>query len=369
MTLFWVVAALLTVAIVALMAWPLLRAKAADNPGGDDLTVYRDQLAELERDRARGLIEADQAASLETEIGRRMLNATRAAAPGLAVAAPARWLTGVVAVSIPVCALLLYFIVGHPGLPGLPLADRETPATADPQKVLAAIEEVKAKLKPVKEDLNRWAMVGQAYAKLGRPRDAIDAFRVAVGIDPNNPLLSAALAETLVAADGGAVGEEAKQRFQAVPADSPARPEARYYLALADSQAGDVKAALKGWQSLLADSPADAGWIDSTRAQIANAAQTLGLDPAKETPDPKPAANARAPSNPDADAIARMTPDQQMEMIRGMVAKLAGRLEANPDDPAGWRQLAKAYEVLGEDDKSKDALNHAAAAAKKAAKP
>jgi len=54
-------------------------------------------------------------------------------------------------------------------------------------------------------------------------------------------------------------------------------------------------------------------------------------------------------------AAADMTPEERVEMIRGMVAGLATRLEANPDDLEGWQRLARSYDVLGETDKAADA--------------
>jgi cytochrome c-type biogenesis protein CcmH len=363
---FWIGAAVLTAAVVALLGRPLMRKSPAAPPEeGTDLAVYRDQLAELAREKARGLIEADQAASLETEIGRRMLIAARSSKPKSATTAPSRALTAAIALLFPILGLVIYLAVGRPDLPAMPLAARDISPGSDPAKVLAAIEEVKGKLKRDPSDLDRWAAIGEAYEKLGRPREAVETFRIAVGIAPEDSSLKAALAEALIAANGGAVGEEAKQIFSAIPPDADARPEARYYLALAAAQAGDTKGALQQWQSLLADSPADASWIDATRERIAAAAKSLGLDPAKETPAPRPAA---PPSN-DAAGIAQMTPEQQAEMIRGMVAKLAAKMEANPDDANGWRQLARAYEVLGEKDKAKSALDRAAAAEAKASKP
>ncbi len=360
MTLFWIAAALLTALVVMLVARPLM-ARWAEASGGDDLSVYRDQLTELERDRARGLIEPAEARSLEVEIGRRMLTAARSVEAPAAPAKPARRLTVVLAALFPLGALVIYLAVGRPDLPGLPLADRHFAPGDDPAKVLAAVDHMRSTLKPVKEDLDRWEMAGEAYARLGRPREAVEAFRVAAGLAPDDPAVKGALAETLIQADGGAVGAEARALFDAIPADSPERPEARYYLALSDLQAGNAKAALAAWQALLAESPADAGWIDPTRARIADAARALGLDPAQETPAPKP-----AEPGPDAAAIAKMAPEQQQEMIRNMVASLAAKLEANPDNPTGWRQLARAYQVLGEDDKAKTALERAAAAEAKA---
>lgn len=366
---FWIVAAILTAGIVGFLTLPLMRRNPASaaSAGEADLAVYRDQLTELERDRARGLVEPDQAASLEAEIGRRMLSAGRSAGAAPTRSTPARRLTLLLMAAVPIGALLIYLAVGHPDLPAQPLADRAVSPEADPAKILAAVEGVKAGLKPIKDDLDRWVMVAETYSRLGRPRDAADAFRVAASLAPEDTSLGAALAESLIQADAGAVGEEAKRLFAAVPADSPAWPEAKYYLALADAQAGNMKAALAGWQSLIANSPADAPYLGEVRERIASTAKSLGLDPTKETPEPRPAAAPVAggggPSAADMQAASQMNPEQRMAMIRSMVASLAAKLEANPDDAEGWRRLARAYQVLGEADKARDALSRAETAA------
>jgi cytochrome c-type biogenesis protein CcmH len=369
---FWIAAGLLTAAVVALLALPLMRkATPGDLGGGTDLAVYRDQLAELERERSRGLVEAEQAASLETEIGRRMLNAARSAQPVAATASPSRILTTILAVLFPLGGLLIYLAVGQPDLPGLPLSARNVQQGEDPAKVLAAVDEIRGRLKQSRDDLDRWIMVGEAYEKLGRPREAIETFRIAKQIAPDDQAVSASLGGALIDADGGAVGEEAKKLFQSIPADSDSQPEARYYLALAAAQAGDMKTALRGWQSLMADSPADASWIEPTRQRIAAAAQAMGLDPAKETPAPKPVATTGmmpegplegGPETPEGQAIKQMAPDQQQAMIQSMVQRLADRLQANPDDPEGWRKLARAYQVMGLADKANEATKQAEAA-------
>jgi cytochrome c-type biogenesis protein CcmH len=375
---FWIAAALLTALVVALLARPLMRKAApVDLGGGTDLAVYRDQLAELERERARGLLEADQAASMETEISRRMLNAARDTQPVQTTTAPSRALTGLIAVLFPIAGLVIYLAVGQPDLPGMPLAERNVQQGQDPAKVLAAVEEIKGRLKQTKDDLDRWVMVAEAYEKLGRPKEAVATFRIALQISPDDNGVKAGLGETLIAVDGGVIGEEAKKIFESIPADSDSAPPARYYLALAAAQAGDMKTALRGWQSLLADSPADASWIEPTRERIASASQAMGLDPKKETPDPKPPATVAAgpdegpleggPETAEGQAIKQLPPDQQQQMIEDMVAKLAARLEANPDDAEGWRRLARAYGVMHQPGKAKQALDRAAMAEAKAA--
>jgi cytochrome c-type biogenesis protein CcmH len=103
---FWIAAAVLTAVVVSLLARPLMKKAApVDLGGGTDLAVYRDQLAELERERTRGLVEPAQAASMETEISRRMLNAAREAQPVQTTTAPSRKLTGIIAVLFPVAGL------------------------------------------------------------------------------------------------------------------------------------------------------------------------------------------------------------------------------------------------------------------------
>ena len=73
--LFWIIAAALAFAVAGLIAATALRARAADEPGGADVAVYRAQLAEVDRDLARGVIGEDEAARLSNEISRRLLAA------------------------------------------------------------------------------------------------------------------------------------------------------------------------------------------------------------------------------------------------------------------------------------------------------
>jgi cytochrome c-type biogenesis protein CcmH len=58
-----------------------------------------------------------------------------------------------------------------------------------------------------------------------------------------------------------------------------------------------------------------------------------------------------------------MSPEARAAMIRGMVARLAARLERHPDDPDGWARLAHAYDVLGEPERAQEARARAAAVA------
>lgn len=369
--LFWIFAAVLTAAVLLLIVPPLLRT-AGSGPGREefDREVYRDQLDELERDRSRGLINDAQAEAAKAEIARRMLaTAEKTAANGGAVSPrSARILAVLLALVLPVGALAVYGSVGRPDLPAQPLASRniEQERGGPPKSVLAAMDKLKAQLAENPGDIQGWLILGQAYAKMGRNGDAADALRHAVALNRDDVEVQGLFAETLVSANDGMVPEEAVAAFDAVLAKEPKDPRARFFAALARFQAGDQRGALDRWSALMAESPADAPWVPVVRDQIREAAVALNLDPAKVTPQPLPpeqkeqaAPNAQGNAQANPQANAQGNGAGQDEMIRGMVANLAARLDADPSDVDGWLKLARSHGVLGDTAKALDAARKA----------
>ncbi|CAO3417123.1 c-type cytochrome biogenesis protein CcmI [Azospirillum endophyticum] len=369
--LFWIFAAVLTAAVLLLLVPPLLRS-AGSGPDREefDREVYRDQLDELERDRARGLINDAQTEAAKAEIARRMLataekDGAEKSGPSGATVTPrsARVLAVLLALVLPVGALSVYGVYGRPDLPAQPLASRnlEQERGGPPKSVLAAMDKLKAQLAENPGDLQGWLILGQAYAKMGRNGDAADALRHAVALNKDDVEVQGLFGETLVSANDGMVPEEAVAAFDAVLAKEPKDPRARFFAALARFQAGDQQGALDRWSALMAESPADAPWVPVVRDQIREAAVALNLDPAKVTPQPLPPEQKEqaAQAAPNAQAGAQGTGAGQDEMIRGMVANLAARLDADPSDVDGWLKLARSYGVLGETAKALDAAGKA----------
>jgi len=56
---------------------------------------------------------------------------------------------------------------------------------------------------------------------------------------------------------------------------------------------------------------------------------------------------AEAPKPPTAPAQTALSEDIPPPQVEAMVSRLAQRLQTQPNDPAGWRMLAKSYETLG----------------------
>jgi cytochrome c-type biogenesis protein CcmH len=339
--------ALLTTATVAALLWPLLRMRlpARDRLSGE-LAIYRDQLAELERERAAGTLGPAEAAAARTEIERRMLAAGDAAASTGTAAATAKtssdtvqkWLPPALSLFVPLLALGLYLEVGRPGLPAAPFADRG--ADRGPEHAGA----------PRPFDIA--GLLAEARARLAQ--------------DPTDADALAALGEGLTLEAGGTVTQPALEALRRAFATRPDDVRILYYLGLHEAQSGDSKAALARWREVEAGSPPDAPWLPMLRAEITRVAKAAGIElpPPQKPPSPMrqsqaPQSTMPTPSREQQEAMAQLSPDQQQQAIRTMVEGLAARLAAAPQDRAGWLRLANAWKVLGEHANAADAYARA----------
>jgi cytochrome c-type biogenesis protein CcmH len=379
--LFWVFAALLTVGVLTLLLRPLLRPVAAEiDAATQSQRVYADQIAEIERDTARGLLNSDQAKAAWSEIGRRLL-ATGAAPTAVTQSASTtspRLALGLTLL-LPAATLGLYLYLGQPGLPGQPLAQRQN-AQAAPDHIVQAAASLAARLEQEPDNLEGWALLGGTYAAMSRHADAAEAYRRATVLRPGDATLLGAYGEQLVLQAEGAVTPQAVSVFEAAVAADPGNARARYYLGAAREQAGDLQGAISAWVAILRDSPAGAPWVGPIQRRVTEAAESLGLDPA--TILPTPTAPAPAPSmavapsgagsplgssgaaapllSPEQmQAMASMSPEERQQTIRSMVDGLSARLEESGGDVDGWLRLARARTVLGEKAAAEAALRRA----------
>jgi cytochrome c-type biogenesis protein CcmH len=381
MMLLWVLAGLLCLVVVALLALPLLSRRAAVGMDHPDLAVYRDQLAELEREVARGLLPETEAASARLEIERRLLAAAGMRGTGEKsgrIRGGARaWIgASLLLLLLPAAAVAIYLDIGSPDLPALPFADRApAPAPAENQQMAAATAQLEAAMKAHPEDAKGWALLAGSEGQLGRYAESAAAYGKAIALlqaahQPVAAVLPSLQGEALAAAAEGQVTPAAKAAFEAALAIDPKDPRARFYLALAESQAGHLDAALAQWVALESESAADAPWRPMVAAEIEETAKKLGRDPAK-LPGRKPALAAPAatatgngtapgPSAEDKAQAAAMSPEQRAAYIDGMVKGLADRQKAHPEDIDGWLRLANAYDKLGRADDAFTAWREAA---------
>ncbi len=346
---------LLSAIAILLLALPFLRRRGTPDRDAFDLAVYRDQLAELERDLERGVIDAEAARAARLEIERRTLAIAGETSPALAAQSQpsARWwAAGLVAV-VPLAAGFLYIERGQPALRDLPLAARPAPEQqlTERDSLLANIEQLEKRLETAPDNGDVWSLLGRTRLRAGLYQEAVEAFQKSSEFSEDNPTLRSELAEAMVYAAGGQVTPASLKHFKAALETAPNEPRARYYLGLALAQEGEADAAIEGWTQLLDVSPSDAPW----RPQIVEAIQSVLQ--AEGRP-----ADGVITSLPEGTAPSQASAaggGGQDEQIRGMVEGLAARLENEPDDIEGWLMLGRSRMVLDEPELAKAAFERA----------
>lgn len=337
MIVFWVAAGVLSAAAAFLI---LSRAaKAASLGASVDPTaiLYRRQLSEIDELAERGLIGETERKSAQAEAARRLLAAADAPTEGWRAGPAGR--RGVLAavVTAPLAALVVYLMLGSPGMPDQPFAARmkawqaSNPESLDAPELAAVLKKLTAERPNSAEGFRLLAMVEGAAQN---PAESVRAARHAVRLAPQRADVWETLGEALVVESGGQLTDEARGAFQETLKRDPKAVVARFQLARARIESGDKAGGLAEWRSLASELAPD----DPRR-------QALAAAIAEQEGAPTPQAGSLSAG--------------QMGAIRGMVEGLAARLKANPDDPQGWVRLVRAYAVLGETGKRDAALKEA----------
>ncbi|MEO1457581.1 MAG: c-type cytochrome biogenesis protein CcmI [Pseudomonadota bacterium] len=387
MTEFFIFASLLAAGVAVLLIWPLMAGRGAgEDRDSADAKLYRDQLAEVERDTERGLISPSEAEGAKAEIARRLLAAARRAEqaggrPGPAPRRLSSYAMIAALVAAPLLSAAVYLGIGSPGRTDLPLAARDSAsgpvlAEARPSQREAEAEaaardraaDTDGPRLPTGEDPELAPLIAQLQGVVAeRPNDA-EGHRLLAGVlmrqdrfaeawpvidrlieiegNAAPPDLYAAQAEAMVLAAGGYVSPEAEAVIVATLQRNPEHPMARYYAGLALAQSGRVEQALALWRRLAAESPPDAPWLPVVQGMMAELERQAG-------PMAAAGGDAGRVPQPDSDAVAAvqsMSPEERMEFMRDRVAALETELTESQGEPQPerWVQLIRSLQVLGE---------------------
>ena len=340
----WLIFAVMTGAAVFVVLGSLARSRAALADGsGADAAVYRDQIDEIARDRARGLIDDREAESARVEVARRLIAASDRDEPvPVGGSARRRRIAAVIAlVAVPAIGLGVYAKLGKPDLPDMPLQARkgEKPDTQNFSDLALRVEKA---LADNPNDGRGWAVAGPLYMRLGRANDAAVAFANAIRLLGSTPDREADLGEALFAAADGVVTSDARAAFErSVKGDQPS-PKGAFYLARASEQDGDVAGAVARLKPLLIKAPEDAPYLQALRGEF----QRIAAVPALPMPSPEQAAEIK-------------TPEERMAFVRKMVDGLSDRLAESGGDVGEWLRLVNARAAMGDVDKAREALSSA----------
>ncbi|MCA1359638.1 c-type cytochrome biogenesis protein CcmI [Bradyrhizobium sp. IC3069] len=333
----WFVFALMTVAAIFAVLLPLGRTSRAQDQGSE-VAVYKDQLAEIERDLAAGLILAPEAEAARVEVSRRLL-AAAASEPATAPKSNLIWRRAAAVLALaglPLIAAGVYMPLGSPRLQDFPLAQRER-GGGMAQSLENLVVQVEQHLEKNPTDGRGWNVLAPVLERLGRFDDAVRAYRNSLTYNGESAERRSDLGEAISAAAGGVVTAEAKAEFERAHALNADDPKANYFLGLAAEQDGRKDDAANIWRALLAKAPADAPWralVQSSLARVGGGGTLPAL------------------SDETIAASKDMAETDRNAMVRGMVDRLATRLKQNGDDVEGWLRLVRAYLVMGERDKA-----------------
>jgi cytochrome c-type biogenesis protein CcmH len=357
--LLWLAIICLTLATAFAVGRPLLRKAPIEPPfettEAGRRAVYADQLAEIDVELARGVIGAADAEAARIEISRRLLaHETTKQTKSKAIAGdPSSGLRTAIVAFIPVLALGLYTVLGRPSLPGQPHAQQVASAQERGKGApgAAAIDElitkVEARLREAPEDGRGWDAIAPVYLKVQRYDEARAAYARAIELLGESQKRLIGRAESAVSAANGTVTDEARDAFEKVLKVEPGRLEARFWLALAREQHGELEPAAVEYRAILAAAPPNAPWRGAVDERLAAVTGGGAVQPEK------------GPTANDVAASKAMSPEARQQMIAGMVERLHQRLKADGRDAAGWQKLLRAYAAMGDKPKAVAALAEA----------
>ena len=350
---FWILVALLAAAVTFAVTRPLLQPVSETSDASDaDIAVYKDQLAEIDADTARGVLSDDEAVATRAEVARRLIRrAQRLEQPATRRAISVKPLYLAATAVLPLASLALYMAVGAPGLPGMPLSERlaAKPDRGSPAEDLIA--KVEQRLREHPEDGKGWDVIAPVYLSRGQYDDAVQAYQNAMRLLGESVARLNGFAEARIRMNDGVIGNDAKKALEAVLKADPKRREPRIWLAIAKEQDGDMKGAAEDYRTLIAEGSEGAPWRQALQQRLA----------AIESGAAQPEKRSGGPSEADINAAAQMTAEERAAMINKMADGLAGKLKINGKDAAGWAKLIRAYVMLARKDDALKALSEARA--------
>lgn len=253
---FAVFAVLLIVVVTAFILPPLWLGLRAPKQRTDrkeaNLAIFRDQLAELAREKADGsLAEADYEQA-KAELQRRLLEEVEpdaATAGAQAGHGPSRKTAIAILILLPIAGLLGYGVLGNPK--ALDPTQTAAPQQMTPEKINEMVASLAEKLKANPDNMQGWLMLARSYKSMGRYDEAVDAYtkaEKAIGDDPDQ---LASYAETIAMANGKGITDKALKLVERALKIDPKHGHSLFLAGAAAMEAGDNKKGIAYWEPLL----------------------------------------------------------------------------------------------------------------------
>lgn len=330
----WVLfAALVCISLLMLFKAP----RGLADKGMDPVAHFQAQLAEIDADEARQMIDADSAKAARLEVQRRLLRLNQEKQAPAATDANVMSVGTVILGSMVFLAFTggLYAVMGSPSVPAASPSPRFEAKNQLVEEggptVGEAIEEVRRHLQDNPRDMQGWQVLARTARSVGDYETAASAFGVLARMNPDDPAWRISELEAYTAHAGGQIPPAGRLVLAALLDAAPDHPAGQFYLGLAHLQSGNEDAARSVWIALADRSAADAPWMPAVRRQLAS----LGVGPPQL-------------SDEDVAIVDAMSEQEREEFMASMLGRLQARLDSDPSDVAGWLMLARSKLALGD---------------------
>lgn len=374
---FWIISISLAVIASAMLLLPLFRntATGETEDAVSEVDIYREQLAEVDRDLERGVLDSAEAERARTEIARRLLAADKAGSmqSGNAPVMVSRITSALFAIVIIASSAGLYLYVGAPGAQDLPLKDRiaagdeiranrmsqieaeelanaiPRPEIEAPADYLEMVQQLRDIVPTRPDDKAGWRLLARHEVALTNYSDAAKAQAHLVDLEGSEVTVTdlERLVDYMVAATAGLVTPESEAVSRQILERDTDNIAARYYLGLLYAQTDRPDVAFRLWKQVIDNGTPEQIHVELAKGQIEDAAWRAGVE--YELP------RTAALPGPTAEQIqdaANMSAEDQGNMIQGMVGRLMDRLANEGGTPEEWARLINALGVLGDTDRA-----------------
>ncbi len=276
---------------LAWVLWPLLRptASLAVEHTAANVTIFKDQFADLDADLARGTLSAEQHAESRRELERRLLDEARGPESVRSERRPHRVYAVIVALVAPIAAAALYWQIGTPGALSSQAAVAQDANQPSQEQIDAMIAKVKQRLEKEPDNVEGWTILARTHYTLGNFQDAAVAYAALTALVPYDADLLADYADALAMSQGKSFAGKPMELVQLALKIDPTQWKA---LAMAGSEAferKDYKAAADFWQRLQDSAPADSPIRERVQASIDEARSLAGIPPVAQSQKGGPA--------------------------------------------------------------------------------
>lgn len=216
--------------------------------------VLRDQLIELERDFANGILSSHDFIDATHELQRRALNEAEPITNSPRKSSGSKRAALALIVVLPLATALTYFSLGNPAA-SLPVTAHSAPAVT-PADVQAMVNGLETRLATDPDDLEGWLMLARSYRYFGKHENAVAAFEKASPIVQADPLALSEYADTLARISATGFSGEPRRLLERALVLDPREPFTLMVAGTAAFERGDYQSSITYWRELLDQLPA-----------------------------------------------------------------------------------------------------------------